>query len=65
MWLRADVSQEDELMSREDCAVSACGPVWARVWVLQFTGSAELHMDLLTGGETRIVLTGPRFREHW
>ena len=35
MWLRADVSQEDELMSREDCAVSACGLVWARVWVLQ------------------------------
>ena len=42
MWLRADVSQEDEMMSREDCAVSARGPVWARVWVLQFTGSAEI-----------------------
>ena len=65
MWLRADISQEDEMMSREDCAVSACGPVWAHVWVLQFTGSAELHMDLLTRGKTRIVLTGPKFREHW
>ena len=39
--------------------------VVGRVGALQFFGRAELHADLLTGGITRRILTGPRFREHW
>ena len=42
MGLRADVSQEDELMSREDCVVNVWSYVWLCVWVLQFTGRAEI-----------------------
>ena len=52
-------------MSQEDCVVSVWGHVWFCVRVLQFTGRAELHMDLLTGGITRRILTGPRFGDHW
>ena len=64
MGLRADVPQEDELMRQEDCVVNVWSHVWLCVWVLQFTGRAEITEDLLTGGATQRIFTGPKFREH-
>ena len=42
MGLRADVSQEDESMSQEDCVVNVWSHVWLCVWALQFTGRTEI-----------------------
>ena len=43
IWLRADVSQEGEMMSRKDSVVGCVG-------VTHFTGSAGLRADLTPGG---------------
>ena len=50
MGLGAAVSREDELMSREDCAVNVWCHVWLRVWVLQLTGRAQNYKQVYLQG---------------